>query len=54
MGKEDSSSKVTAKVPARIERVAFTPKFKRRAMLAIRDFLPGCGRVAAPNSGLSR
>ncbi|KAH1097516.1 hypothetical protein J1N35_014437 [Gossypium stocksii] len=30
-----------------------TPKFKRRSVSAVRDFLPGCGRVTASNYGLT-
>ncbi|KAH1097701.1 hypothetical protein J1N35_014622 [Gossypium stocksii] len=29
-----------------------TPKFKRRSVSAVRDFLSGCGRMTAPNYGL--
>ncbi|KAH1098066.1 hypothetical protein J1N35_014987 [Gossypium stocksii] len=43
-----------AKVSAEFERVVSAPKFKRRKVSAVRDFLPGCGRVTAPNFGLSR
>ncbi|KAH1108154.1 hypothetical protein J1N35_011922 [Gossypium stocksii] len=39
---------------AEIERVAPTPKFKQYRVSAVRVFPPGCGRVAAPNSGSSR
>ncbi|KAH1031383.1 hypothetical protein J1N35_043557, partial [Gossypium stocksii] len=28
--------------------LAPTPKFKHRKVSAVRDFLPGCGKVAAP------
>ncbi|KAH1082711.1 hypothetical protein J1N35_022472 [Gossypium stocksii] len=51
---EGSSRKVMAKVPAEIERVVSTPKFKRRRVSAVRDFPPRCGRVTASNFGLSR
>ncbi|KAH1107899.1 hypothetical protein J1N35_011667 [Gossypium stocksii] len=42
-----------AKVSAEFERVVSAPKFKWHRVSAIRDFLPGCGRVTAPNIGLS-
>ncbi|KAH1107280.1 hypothetical protein J1N35_011048 [Gossypium stocksii] len=48
------SSKVLVKVPTQCERVAATPKFKRRKMSAVWDFLSGCDRVTASNFGLSR
>ncbi|KAH1073128.1 hypothetical protein J1N35_025456 [Gossypium stocksii] len=35
-------------VPAQNRHVAPTPKFKKRKVSAVRDFLPGYGRVAAP------
>ena len=53
MGEEGASSKVIAKVPAEFECVASTLKFKRHKVSALRDFLPGCGRVVAPISGTS-
>ncbi|PPD75644.1 hypothetical protein GOBAR_DD27431 [Gossypium barbadense] len=53
MGKEGASSKVIAKVPTEFERVAFTPKFKRRKASALWDFSPGCRSVATPISGTS-
>ncbi|KAH1083124.1 hypothetical protein J1N35_022885 [Gossypium stocksii] len=54
MGKGGSSKKEMAKVPAVIERVASSPKFKWRRVSAVRDFPPGCKRVTASNFGLSR
>ncbi|KAH1039144.1 hypothetical protein J1N35_040887 [Gossypium stocksii] len=54
MGKGDASNKVMAKVPTGYERVAATPKFKWRKVSAVRNFLPGCGRVIASNFGLCR
>ncbi|KAH1031498.1 hypothetical protein J1N35_043672 [Gossypium stocksii] len=42
-----------AKVPAENVRIASTPKFKQRKLSDVRDFPPGCGRVTAPNFGLS-
>ncbi|KAH1031748.1 hypothetical protein J1N35_043922 [Gossypium stocksii] len=42
------------KVLAEIERVVSAPKFNWRRVLAIRDFPPWCGQVAASNFGLSR
>ncbi|KAH1122480.1 hypothetical protein J1N35_005640 [Gossypium stocksii] len=47
MSKKGSSSKMmAAKVPAELEGIASTPKFKQRKVSAIWDFLPGCGRVS--------
>ncbi|KAH1098059.1 hypothetical protein J1N35_014980 [Gossypium stocksii] len=43
-----------AKVSAEIERVVSTPKFKRRKVSAVRDFLRRCKRVTASNFRLSR
>ncbi|KAA3479845.1 histone-lysine N-methyltransferase, H3 lysine-9 specific SUVH6-like [Gossypium australe] len=43
-----------AKVPAETVHIASTPKFKRRRVSAVRDFLPRCGRVSASNFGLAR
>ncbi|KAH1114445.1 hypothetical protein J1N35_007823 [Gossypium stocksii] len=54
MGKGGASDKVIAKVPAEFKHVATTLKFKRRKVLAIRDFSPGCGRVTASNLDLRR
>ncbi|KAK5825458.1 hypothetical protein PVK06_020295 [Gossypium arboreum] len=54
MGKGGASDNVMARVPIEIERIASTLKFKRHRVSAVRDFLPGCGRVAAPNFGLDR
>ncbi|KAH1114223.1 hypothetical protein J1N35_007601 [Gossypium stocksii] len=53
-GKGGVTDKVIAKVSAEIERVVSTPKFKRRKVSAIQNFLPRCGRVTASNFGLSR
>ncbi|KAH1097336.1 hypothetical protein J1N35_014257 [Gossypium stocksii] len=47
------SGKVNAVVPVDSGRVASAPKFKRRKVSAIRDFLPGCGTVTTPNWGMS-
>ncbi|KAH1064036.1 hypothetical protein J1N35_029023 [Gossypium stocksii] len=49
-----SSHKVMAKVPAENVHIAFTPKFKRRKVSAVRDFPPGYGRGTASDFGLSR
>ncbi|KAH1039188.1 hypothetical protein J1N35_040931 [Gossypium stocksii] len=51
---EGGSSKVVAKVPAGNERVATSPKFKRRKVSAIQDFLPGYERATASNFVLNR
>ncbi|KAH1129671.1 hypothetical protein J1N35_001049 [Gossypium stocksii] len=53
MEKGGSSKEVRIKAPTVFKGVASTPKFKRRKVSAIRDFSPGCGRVATPNLGLS-
>ncbi|KAH1107878.1 hypothetical protein J1N35_011646, partial [Gossypium stocksii] len=54
MGKGGASDKVMAKVPAEIEHIVSTPKFKRHRVLVARDFLLGCGKVTTSNFGLSR
>ncbi|KAK5802909.1 hypothetical protein PVK06_030541 [Gossypium arboreum] len=41
-------------MPTGSGRVVSAPKFKRRRVSAVRDFLPGCGRVTAPNFVLIR
>ncbi|KAH1114211.1 hypothetical protein J1N35_007589 [Gossypium stocksii] len=38
------------RVPIGNRLVILAPKFKQRKVLAIRDFLPRCGRVTAPSS----
>ncbi|KAH1082914.1 hypothetical protein J1N35_022675 [Gossypium stocksii] len=43
-----------ARAPVEIERVVTTLKFKRRKVSAVRDFLPGCRRVSASDSGLHK
>ncbi|KAH1122055.1 hypothetical protein J1N35_005215 [Gossypium stocksii] len=43
-----------ANVMTGFEHVLTMPKFKRRKVLTVRDFLPGCGRVATTNLGLHR
>ncbi|KAH1073161.1 hypothetical protein J1N35_025489, partial [Gossypium stocksii] len=48
------SSKVTEKVPAGNERVVTTPKFKRRKVLAVRDFSLRCRRATASNFELNK
>ncbi|KAH1082845.1 hypothetical protein J1N35_022606 [Gossypium stocksii] len=48
-----SSGKGKSVVPVDSGRVASAPKFKRHKVSAIQDFLPGCGRVTAPNFGSS-
>ncbi|KAH1083032.1 hypothetical protein J1N35_022793 [Gossypium stocksii] len=54
MGEEASSNKVMVVVSAENKLVALALKFKRRRVSMIRDFPPGCGRVATPNSGSSK
>ncbi|KAH1039705.1 hypothetical protein J1N35_041448 [Gossypium stocksii] len=54
MGEEASSSKVMAVVLAKNELVALAPRFKRRRVSVVWDFLLGCSRVTAPNSGSSK
>ncbi|KAH1107611.1 hypothetical protein J1N35_011379 [Gossypium stocksii] len=54
MGKRGSSKKEVAKVPAVIERIASSPKLKRRRVSVVRDFPPGWGRLTASDFGLSR
>ncbi|KAH1121955.1 hypothetical protein J1N35_005115 [Gossypium stocksii] len=54
MSKRDSSHKVVARVSTMDVCVASTLKFKRRKVLAVRYFPPGCGRVTASNWGLTR
>ncbi|KAH1091623.1 hypothetical protein J1N35_018880 [Gossypium stocksii] len=44
-----SSGKRKAVMSLDSGRIASAPKFKRRKVSAIRDFLPGCGRVTTPN-----
>ncbi|KAH1107487.1 hypothetical protein J1N35_011255, partial [Gossypium stocksii] len=44
ISKGDVSGKEMMNVSARYEQVTTTPKFKRCKVLAIRDFLSGCGR----------
>ncbi|KAH1122043.1 hypothetical protein J1N35_005203 [Gossypium stocksii] len=43
-----------AKVITEFEHVTTMPKFKRRKVSAIRDFLPGCGRGVIANFRLNR
>ncbi|KAH1097028.1 hypothetical protein J1N35_013949 [Gossypium stocksii] len=44
MEKGNTSGKEMAKVTTGFEHVTTMPKFKRRNVSAVRDFLPGCGR----------
>ncbi|KAH1082212.1 hypothetical protein J1N35_021973 [Gossypium stocksii] len=53
-GKEGASDKVMANVPAGYERIAATPKFKRRKVSTVWDFPPGYRRVTASNFELCR
>ncbi|KAH1039830.1 hypothetical protein J1N35_041573, partial [Gossypium stocksii] len=43
-----------ANVTTGFEHITTTPKFKRRKVSAVRDFLPGCGRGATTDFGLNR
>ncbi|KAH1039081.1 hypothetical protein J1N35_040824 [Gossypium stocksii] len=43
-----------AKVTTRFEHVSTIPKFKRRKVSVVRDFLPRCERVATTEIGLNR
>ncbi|KAK5833500.1 hypothetical protein PVK06_017343 [Gossypium arboreum] len=54
MRKRGSSNRVMIVVSTGSGRVASAPKFKRHRVSEVRDFLPGCGRVTAPNFRLSR
>ncbi|KAH1030979.1 hypothetical protein J1N35_043153 [Gossypium stocksii] len=55
MEKGDSSSKeMTTNKTTGFEHVISTPKFKRRKVSVVRDFLPGCGRGAKTNLELNR
>ncbi|KAH1107669.1 hypothetical protein J1N35_011437, partial [Gossypium stocksii] len=48
------SSKVSVKMPTEYECVTTTPKFKRRKVLVVQHFPPGCGRGASTDLGLNR
>ncbi|KAH1114188.1 hypothetical protein J1N35_007566 [Gossypium stocksii] len=48
------SSKVSVKMLTKYESVTTTPKFKRRKVSTIRDFLPGCERGATMDLRLNR
>ncbi|KAH1107676.1 hypothetical protein J1N35_011444 [Gossypium stocksii] len=50
MGEEGSSNKVMTVVLTESGQGASTSKFKRRMVLAVRDFPLGRGRVTAPRS----
>ncbi|KAH1046782.1 hypothetical protein J1N35_037566 [Gossypium stocksii] len=54
MEKESTSGKELATMVTGFEHVTTTPKFKRRKVLAVRDFLPGCGRGATIDFELNR
>ncbi|KAH1107504.1 hypothetical protein J1N35_011272 [Gossypium stocksii] len=54
MGEEASSNKVMEVVPVENKLLVPALKFQRRRVSAVRDFPPGCDRVAAPNSGSSK
>ncbi|KAH1107675.1 hypothetical protein J1N35_011443 [Gossypium stocksii] len=51
---DDQPEERSGRVPAEIERIISTPKFKQHRVLAVWDFSPGCERVTALNFGLSR
>ncbi|KAH1073305.1 hypothetical protein J1N35_025633, partial [Gossypium stocksii] len=38
----------SGRVPTKNRLVAPAPRFKQRKVSAVRDFLPGCDRVAVP------
>ncbi|KAH1039825.1 hypothetical protein J1N35_041568 [Gossypium stocksii] len=54
MGKGSASDKEIAKVTTGFEHVTTMPKFKRRKVSAVRDFLPRCRRGATTDFGLNR
>ncbi|KAH1056059.1 hypothetical protein J1N35_034124 [Gossypium stocksii] len=49
MGKGDTSGKGMANVTIGYELGTTSPKFKRRKVSVVQDFLPGCGREATTN-----
>ncbi|KAH1039182.1 hypothetical protein J1N35_040925 [Gossypium stocksii] len=53
-GKGGAGDKVIEKVTVEIECVVSALKFKWRKVSAVWDIPRGCGRVTAPNIGLSR
>ncbi|KAH1122285.1 hypothetical protein J1N35_005445 [Gossypium stocksii] len=53
-GEGGSNKKVVAVVPSGNRVVLSAPKFKRRRVSAVRDFLPGYERVTLWNFGLTR
>ncbi|KAH1046723.1 hypothetical protein J1N35_037507, partial [Gossypium stocksii] len=50
----NSNGKETTKVTTGFEHVTTIPKFKRRKVSAIQDFLPGCGRGTTMDFRLNR
>ncbi|KAH1031279.1 hypothetical protein J1N35_043453, partial [Gossypium stocksii] len=44
------SEEGSGRVPTGNGLVVTVPRFKKRKVLAVRDFPPGCGRVAEPQS----
>ncbi|KAH1083018.1 hypothetical protein J1N35_022779 [Gossypium stocksii] len=55
MEKGDSSGKkMTTNKTTGFDHVISTPKFKRRKVSVVRDFLPRCGRGATTNLELNR
>ncbi|KAH1031203.1 hypothetical protein J1N35_043377 [Gossypium stocksii] len=54
MSKGNTSGKEMANVITKFEHVNTIPKFKRRKVSAVRDFLPGCRRGATTDLRLNR
>ncbi|KAH1073187.1 hypothetical protein J1N35_025515, partial [Gossypium stocksii] len=54
MEKGSASSKMMAIMTTRFEHITTTPKFKRRKVSAVRNFLPGCKRGATMNLELHK
>ncbi|KAH1114199.1 hypothetical protein J1N35_007577 [Gossypium stocksii] len=54
MEKESASGKEMATVTMGFEHVTTIPKFKRRKVSTVRDFLPGCERGATTDLELHR
>ncbi|KAH1072959.1 hypothetical protein J1N35_025287 [Gossypium stocksii] len=54
MEKGSASGKKMATLTTGFKHVTTTPKVKRRKVLAVQDFLPGCGRGATTDLRLHR
>ncbi|KAH1082456.1 hypothetical protein J1N35_022217 [Gossypium stocksii] len=54
MEKGSASGEEMATMTTGFEHVTTTPKFKRRNVSTVRDFLPGCEREATTDLGLHR